>query len=199
MIVTALVMAAAGLTVAVPPVLSAWPAQADQSATVTADRLPTVQIDGVAWAQAVVGDTVYVGGSFSEARPAGSPAGVNTVARTNMLAYNIVTGELVSSFAPNPNAQVRTITASPDGSRIYVGGDFTTMSGERRNRIAAFSTATNQLVGSFSPNIGYHVHDIAVTDDTVYVGGNFLNVGSTYRGRLAAFAPSERRAVVVGA
>ena len=56
-----------------------------------------------------------------------------------------------------------------------------------RNRIAAFSTQTNQLVGSFSPNIGYHVHDIAVTENTVYVGGNFLNVGSVYRGRLAAF------------
>ena len=46
--------------------------------TVTADALPTVQIDGVAWAQAVVGNTVYVAGEFTTARPAGAPAGEQT-------------------------------------------------------------------------------------------------------------------------
>ncbi|WP_375500594.1 hypothetical protein [uncultured Jatrophihabitans sp.] len=40
---------------------------------VTADALPTVQIDGVAWSQAIVGNTVYVGGKFTHARPAGAP------------------------------------------------------------------------------------------------------------------------------
>ena len=43
-------------------------------ATVSADALPTVQIDGVAWAQVTVGNTVYVTGSFAFARPAGTPA-----------------------------------------------------------------------------------------------------------------------------
>ena len=43
--------------------------------TVTADALPTVQIDGVAWAQIVVGTTVYVAGDFTTARPAGAAAG----------------------------------------------------------------------------------------------------------------------------
>ena len=187
-VVTATMVAVTGFLVSSPPTASAWPAAIVHPPTVTADRLPTVQINGVVWAQALVGDTVYVGGSFTEARPAGSPAGTNTVTRSNMLAYNVVTGELISSFAPNPNAQVRTITVSPDGSRIYVGGDFTNIAGTSRNRIAAFSTANNQLVSTFSPNMGYHVFDIAVYGDTVYVGGNFLSVGSTYRGRLAAFS-----------
>ena len=187
-VVAAIMVAATGFLVASPPTASAWPAAIVHPPTVTADRLPTVQINGVVWAQAMVGDTVYVGGSFTEARPAGSPAGTNTVTRSNMLAFNVVTGELISSFAPNPNAQVRTITVSPDGSRIYVGGDFTNIAGTSRSRIAAFSTATNQLVSNFAPNMGYHVFDIAAFGDTVYVGGNFLNVGSTYRGRLAAFS-----------
>ena len=43
--------------------------------TVAADRLPTVQINGVVWAQVVVGDTVYAGGQFTRARPAGAAAG----------------------------------------------------------------------------------------------------------------------------
>ena len=63
-------------------------AQADSAplagtpATVTADALPTVQIDGVAWAQTVVGNTVYVGGNFTTARPAGAAAGTQETPRT---------------------------------------------------------------------------------------------------------------------
>ena len=33
--------------------------------------LPTAQINGVAWSQVVVGNTVYVGGEFTSARPPG--------------------------------------------------------------------------------------------------------------------------------
>ena len=57
------------------PKASAWPGLTPHPTTVSADALPTVQIDGVVWAQAVVGDTVYVGGSFTEARPAGRGRG----------------------------------------------------------------------------------------------------------------------------
>ena len=78
-------------------------------ATVTADALPTVQINGVVWAQAVVGNTVYVGGSFTSARPAGSPLGTNEVPRANFLAYDLTTGALLTSVVFDANAQVRTI------------------------------------------------------------------------------------------
>ena len=44
-------------------------------ATVSSDALPTPQIDGVVWDQQIVGDTVFVGGSFSTARPAGGQRG----------------------------------------------------------------------------------------------------------------------------
>ena len=43
-------------------------------ATVTADALPTVQIDGVVWSQAVVGNTVYAGGQLRQ-RPPGRRRG----------------------------------------------------------------------------------------------------------------------------
>ncbi|MDQ1662757.1 MAG: hypothetical protein QOJ68_2737, partial [Blastococcus sp.] len=51
------------------------PADPATPTTVTADALPTVQINGVAWSQVVVGDRVYVAGKFTSARPAGAPAG----------------------------------------------------------------------------------------------------------------------------
>jgi PKD repeat protein len=162
------------------------PADPATPATVSADPLPTVQINGVAWAQVVVGNTVYVAGEFSRVRPAGAAPGTQETVRNNLLAYDIRTGQLVTSFAPNLNAQAHAIAASPDGSRIYVGGQFTYANGQPRNRIAAFDTSTGQLVGTFRPAVNSPVKAIAVTDTTVYLGGEFSAVGSTPRARLAA-------------
>src|SRR3954452_11528485 len=68
-------------------------------ATVTADPLPTVQIDGVVWSQVIVGNTVYATGSFTKARPAGAALGAaSSVPRSNLLAYNLTTGALITSF-----------------------------------------------------------------------------------------------------
>jgi hypothetical protein len=154
--------------------------------TVTADPLPTVQIDGVAWAQAVVGNTVYVAGKFTTARPAGAAAGTRTTVRNNMLAYDIRTGELITSFAPDLNGQALAIAASPDGRRIYVGGDFSRANGEVRNRIAAYDTATGQLVSTFRPSVSGQVRAIAPTDSTVYFGGSVSAVGGASRTKMAA-------------
>ncbi len=154
--------------------------------TVTADALPTTQIDGVGWAQAIVGDTVYVGGSFTSARPAGAPAGTQETPRSNLLAYDIRTGVLIASFAPVVNGQVLAVTASPDGSRLYIGGDFTAVDGQTRNRVAAFDTATGALVAGFSPSVSSQVRALAATNSTVYLGGSITAVGGVSRTRLAA-------------
>ncbi|MFW3170537.1 PKD domain-containing protein [Geodermatophilus sp. CPCC 206100] len=159
--------------------------------TVSADALPTVQINGVAWSQAVVGNTVYVGGAFSTARPAGAAAGTRETPRANLLAYDIRTGELITSFAPKLNGQVLTVTASPDGERIYVGGDFTEVDGQVRRRVAAFDTASGSLVTTWKPSINSQVRAIAATDDTVYLGGSITAVGGVSRSRLAAVRASD--------
>ena len=109
--------------------------------TVSADPLPTVQIDGVVWTQLIVGNTVYVGGNFTTARPAKAAAGVNTTPRANLLAYNLTTGELITTWAPTTNGEVYTLVASPDKSVIYAGGAFTTVNGIIRNRIVALATS----------------------------------------------------------
>jgi PKD repeat protein len=160
---------------------------------VTADRLPTVQINGVVWSQAVVGNTVYAGGSFANARPAGAAPGTNLTARGNLLAYDITTGNLVTSFAPNLNGQVLSVAASPDGSRIYVVGDFTTANGVARRRVAAYSTATGQLITSFNPSgVNSQARAVIATNDTVYVGGGFAGTGDgSLRNNLAAFRASD--------
>ena len=156
------------------------------SSAVTADALPTVQIDGVAWSQAVVGNTVYVGGSFANARPAGSAAGTNLTPRSNLLAYDITTGALITSFAPVVNGAVQFVSASPDGSRLYIAGDFTTVNGVTKDRVAAFNTATGALVTGFTVNIGTRVKSVVATNSTVYVGGLLVR-------QTASRAPGWRR------
>src|SRR5690625_8005846 len=156
---------------------------------VTADALPTAQINGVAGEQEVVGDVVYVGGNFSHARPAGASPGTNQSPRSNVMSYRLSTG-VMSSWNPTVNGQVRVVTASPDGSRIYIGGSFTQVDGQPRSRIAAFDTATGALAQDFRPNVTSTVRGIAVTEHAVYVGGSFVSVGGQPRQNLAASNPS---------
>jgi PKD repeat protein len=157
-------------------------------ATVTADALPTVQINGVVWSQVVVGNTVYVAGKFTAARPAGAAVGTNETTRNNLLAYDVRTGALITGFAPDLNGQARVVVASPDGSRIFVGGDFTVANGQPRYRFAAYNTATGALDPTFKPGFPSQVRAIVASGSTVYVGGTFDAVGSVVRNRLAAFS-----------
>lgn len=158
---------------------------------VTADALPTVQVDGVVWSQAIVGNKVYAGGNFANARPAGAAPGTSLTPRPDLLAYDLTTGVLDTSFAPNLNGQVKSVVASPDGSRVYVGGSFTSASGKGRYRLAAFSTATGALISTFKPILSTTVNAVVATNTTVYVGGVFTTANGVARNRLAAFNASD--------
>ena len=147
---------AVGVLNATPVVAHADSAPANPSdsrtpLTVSSDVLPTTQIDGVAWNQLVVGNTVYVAGKFGKARPAGAAPGVSTVTRQNLLAYDLTTGALKTGFVANLNAQAFALAKSPDGSRIYVGGDFTTVNGTAHSRIVALDPTTGTPKADFKP------------------------------------------------
>lgn len=158
---------------------------------VTADPLPTVQIDsGYVWAQTTIGNTVYAAGSFSNARAALAAPGTNLTPRTNILAFDIRTGALLS-FAPSVNGVIRAVAASPDGTRLYIGGSFTQVNGETRWNFAVLDAQTGALIPGVSPAIGGSgVYAIAATASTVYVGGAFTQGNGVARKNLAAFAAS---------
>lgn len=154
--------------------------------SVSADALPTVQIDGIVWKQVIVGNTVYVGGEFANARPAGAAPGTNQVPRTNLLAYNLTTGALITSFNHTLNGSVTDMAVSPDQTRLYIVGGFTTVDGATRNRIAAFNLPTGTLNTSFAPNMNGNTKAVAATNTTVYAGGYFSAVNGNTRYRMAA-------------
>ncbi len=172
---------------AVPPLVESGAGQ------VTSDSLPTVQVNGVVWDQAISGNTVYVVGEFTSARPAGAPLGTNETPKSNILAYDLTTGALRTEFTASLNRQGKVVTTSPDGSRVYVGGEFTTANGVNRYRIAAFDATTGALITSFGPTVDYRVSSMVATNTTLYVGGAFGFAGpglTATRSRLAAFSTS---------
>ncbi|MGH8978360.1 MAG: PKD domain-containing protein [Acidimicrobiia bacterium] len=212
----AIFMMAANLALITSP-FATVPAGADTSPvpttlpeTVSAAALPTVQINGVVWNQVIVGDRVYATGQFTQARPAGAAPGTNQTPRSHILAYNLTTGALITSWAPTLNAQGMEIAASADGSVIYVGGDFTQVNLQSRNRIAAIDAQSGALL-PFNPGANSRVDALAVNGNTVYFGGNFTTAGTSATGgvmgrtRLAAanattsailpWAPTADRAV----
>ena len=183
---------AGGLLATVPSAASAAvpttapPVAPNPASVVRATALPTAQINGVGLAQVIVGDTVYVGGTFTTARPPGVAAGgAGEVTRGNIMAYSLSTGALLP-FAPMIDNTVQALAASPDGTRLYVGGLFTSVNGTPRYRIAAFDTSDGSLISTFKPIPNYMVAAITATDTTVYFGGKFNNVGGVARSNLAA-------------
>ena len=178
---TALLALVLGVGLAVQtgrPAAAAGSAVIDRgSAGVTADALPTAQVNGVVWDLVVAGNTVYAGGQFSTARPAGAAPGSGTVRRSNLLAFDIRTGRL-TSFAPAVNGAVRTLALSPDKKTLYVGGSFTSVNGKKRLRFAAVAAGSGALK-SPAPAFNNSVRAIVATASTVYAGGNFSAIGKT--------------------
>ncbi|GAA1845807.1 hypothetical protein ACFFOM_11235 [Microlunatus capsulatus] len=179
-------VAALGLSAALPGQASAAvpPVLQKPKATVTADALPTAQIDGIVWKQAIAGNTVFAGGQFTSARPAGAAPGKSAVRRYNLMSYDIRTGKM-KAFAPKLNGQVRALATSPDAKILYVGGDFTKVGTTNRPALAAFSVATGKLL-PLSGNFNNRVNAITTIGGRVYVGGWFTRVGQKQRLRVAA-------------
>jgi PKD repeat protein len=183
--ITAIALVAASLLAPTAALADTSPDDSSTPSTVSSDALPTVQVDGVVWAQKIVGNTVFVGGDFTTAQPAGAAAGVGSVARTDLLAYNLQTGELISSFAPTLNGQVRAIEASPDGSRIYIGGDFSKVNASGRTFVAALNPTTGAVITTFKPVVNGPVYSLAANGGSLFLGGNFTSINSTTRTRAA--------------
>lgn len=121
-----------------------------------------------------LGNGVFIGGLFSS---------INSILARNGAAAVDVFGN-VSSWNPNVNGSVYSLALN--GDSIYLGGDFTLVGGESRNRLAAVGTQPAAAVTSWSPNVDGLVRALVVKGSTVYVGGSFSNVSGQARNGLAA-------------
>ncbi|WP_344710937.1 PKD domain-containing protein [Aeromicrobium flavum] len=175
------------LAVVVPSITGAGAAE-PLPETVTADALPTAQINGKATTVLIVNDTVYAGGEFTSARPPGAAAGTSESPRWNAMSFDLKTGAL-NSWAPQFNGQVKDIATNPAKTKLYVVGAFTQVNGIARNRIAVFDLPSGNL-NNVAPNINGITSTVAATNDAIFVGGYFTGVNNLPRGRAAAIDAS---------
>ncbi|MBA2578323.1 MAG: fibronectin type III domain-containing protein, partial [Euzebyaceae bacterium] len=143
------------------------------------------QTNGTVWALVASGGVLYVGGDFTSVRPPGAAPGTGEVARTFLAAFDATTGDLLP-FSHNLSGNVRALAVSPDGTRLYAGGAFTTVDGVNRRRAVAFDLPSGNTVATWRPFFDAPVGAIATAGSTVYLGGTFTLANAEPRSRLAA-------------
>ncbi|MGA1502489.1 MAG: hypothetical protein ACO38Z_07730, partial [Candidatus Nanopelagicales bacterium] len=145
--------------------------------SVDPDWTPSVSTSNVA-SMARVGDTLYIGGTYSTITD-----DTGSYSRQNIAALNAST-VAVQSWNPGANGDV--VTMATDDSAIYIGGLFTTFDSQPLTRLAAVDITSGTVVAGWTPNPNQSVRSIAVRGDTVYVGGDFTAIGGVSRNKAAA-------------
>ncbi|TNM36341.1 hypothetical protein FHP29_19495 [Nocardioides albidus] len=135
-------------------------------------------MDGDVFAMARVGDTIVVGGTFTRVRNAGSST---DIPRQNLFAFNAFTGQVSTTFAPNPNGRVYTLEPTADGTSVYIGGAFTSATSAGApvsvSRLYRADITTGARIAAFQPgSINGQVRDVSVTGNRLWVAGKFTHL-----------------------
>jgi hypothetical protein len=84
------------------------------------------------------------------------------------------------------NGDVRALTLSPDGSRLFAGGAFSTVNGVTKKHLVAINTADHTLVSPWKGTASGMVRDLVVSGDNLFVGGTFAQVDGVASKGIAA-------------
>ena len=154
-----------------------------------------VRTDGGIWAFARVGRRLYVGGSFTK---------LNNAPRSGLAALDVKSGDVldwaprVAGSTKDDEAAVYALTASRDGSAIFVGGDFDRVNGTRRGSLASLGRdgkllplEANALYASDEESDeqgSASVSVLALSPDgrVLYLGGDFDELNGANRPGLGA-------------
>lgn len=140
------------------------------------------EVAGVVYATVQVGETTYIGGSFTSV--SGQP-------RSNVAAIR-ADGTLDPTWNPSANGVVYAMVASSDGTKVFLGGGFTAVGGQARSRLAAVSPDTGAPLAGWTTTASNNLVRALAADsgDRLYVGGNFGRLGGKATPRLAAVSQS---------
>lgn len=162
----------------------ALPASAAPPPTVVGSRpVRAATFNGDVRALAVSGDTVYVGGTFTQATDASG-----TVVRRHVAAIDATTGQLLR-WHPAADGAVDAIAVTK--TQVYLGGEFEHVArGVARRHLAAIHIGPRaRVVRGWRFDADRYVKALAVTRRGLYVGGGFNTLGGRPRQRLALVRP----------
>jgi hypothetical protein len=170
-----------GLAATAVLALASVPAAADTATLFSPNPADGWGQDGTAYAVAITGDTVFVGGSFLNAvHNPDVPVG-----RVNLLAVQRSNPLNLLPFAPTTDGTVRAMATDASGTALYIGGDFTRVNGVPRNHLAKLDLTGNLDMG-WSVDVPRTVRDLLVVGNKLYLVGDFGTVNGTVRKRAAA-------------
>src|SRR3954452_14460385 len=175
---TLLIAAAAALatgttTVGAAPASAQTVAPAGGVSADPAGSTPNV-LDGAVKAIVQVGDTVVLGGSFSQVQAA---SGGPVLERHNLVAFSARTGAVSTAFAAGTDDEVSALVPAADGTSVYVGGFFSTVNGVKSRRLAQLNLGTGALVPTFkAPAMDGKVKDLRLAEGRLWVAGSFATI-----------------------
>lgn len=168
-----------GVTAALAPSAYAMPVLSHPDTTYQAnDRVTAVLY---------VGNTIYIGGKFTQVQAPGT--GGAFVPRNHLAAIDATTGAVLP-WDPNANGIVYSLALSAGGTELYAGGAFTQIGGKGHLRIAEIDPVTGVAVSTFKPSLDAAVFTVTPTASNLYVGGDFTTVNSAAHPYLAALDPT---------
>ena len=137
--------------------------------------------NGPVRALALAGDTLYMGGSFTELN--GGLASLLAL-RRNLAAVDATTG-LARPWDPDADGVVNVLTIG--AGTVFAGGDFATVNRTTpRQRLASFD-AQSGAATAWDPGANAPVRSLALHGPTVFAGGDFATVnGGVPRAGIAA-------------
>src|SRR5262245_1014422 len=153
--------------VALTACLRLAPAQAQTMA------LPLGGTDGNVAASVRYGNTLYIGGFFTQAGPITG----------SCVAVDSRTGALLAGF-PEFTGPVRSVVADGRGG-WFIGGEFTAVGGAPHGRLAHVDRRFRLTAWDPAPDGA--VVALAIKGDTLFVGGRFTRIGGIDRPHLTAF------------
>lgn len=140
-------------------------------------------LDGRVSSIAQVGNTMILGGTFTQTRNNDS---TTVIERSRLVAFDMTTKQISTTFAPNPNGDVEVVLPAPDGKSVYVGGSYSSIAGAAVKNLAQVNVADGSLVTSFNPaTVDGRVLDLRLANNRLWIAGAFTHVAGHAQKALA--------------
>ncbi|WP_245604489.1 PKD domain-containing protein [Nocardioides aequoreus] len=145
-------------------------------------------LDGRVNSIAKIGNSIVLGGSFAQTR---NDASTTQIPRSNLVAFDETSGQISTTFLPNPNGEITTVLPTGDGSTVFVAGAFSSIGGVARSNLARIRVSDGAVVQTFNAgSITGRVRDLRLAGGRLWIAGSFTHVGGRAQRSLATVNPT---------
>jgi hypothetical protein len=121
------------------------------------------------------GNTMYAVGSFTTIKRFST-----TYTRNNVFSFSAIAPYKVTSWDPNVNGVVNSITFSPGNcAHAYIGGKFTSVGGTAATNIAEIDTTTGAVITGFRHSANGQVETLLGYGNHIIAGGYYTSINNS--------------------